>query len=146
MSNSCNHNTANHHDEYKATKIDYLEIDEHPSDNKIMQRIEHCVVNYISNDSYSFKKFNLSRDHAVWDEQGRLRINTEANYLSKVSIETSQNHALLWTLISFFYQRFQKGIKHQMKIRELYYHFKHLKILNSINDVSRAIFSLVMLE
>ena len=125
--------------------VEFLEIDAYCSNRKIIQRIEHLLVDYFRK-SFCFDKLRLDRKYSVWDEMGRVRVNKNQVFASDLQVNTSTNHAGLWLLISFVYERIVCGKMDELKIREVYYMFKDKNVYNSVNGVSRLIFSLVICQ
>eukprot|EP01083_Nonionella_stella_P024462 67519_1 len=101
----------------------YLVIDNNVSRDKILQRIEHVLMDYaISNDVNLINQYRMTRNRsdAEWDSFGRIRISIHSNK-STLSIDNSRRHAGFWRVLCFIYEKVSNPFFDTISNRELYY-------------------------
>eukprot|EP01083_Nonionella_stella_P180706 645071_1 len=95
----------------------YLVIDNNVSRDKILQRIEHVLMDYaISNDVNLINQYRMTRNRsdAEWDSFGRIRISIHSNK-STLSIDNSRRHAGFWRVLCFIYEKVSNPFLTSMK-------------------------------
>lgn len=128
------------HDPDDAT---FLVIDHHAPTRKIIQRIEHIVVDYLRDPYDGAAAFSFPFMLTKY----RIRINKRALSRSYQSAARARSHACMWRVLSFIYERLQSNQTHTMTNRELYYSLlEQAKLFGTQQEVDKMVFSSVSIS
>ena len=110
----------------RQNPIEYLEINAHATRYKVLQRMERAVFDYVES-KFKMRKYPMDRMEAVWDNFGRVRINTSSMTISKLSKKSWKEHERRTVVLSYLYKRLKTNTNaHNISIRALFYRFPDL--------------------
>lgn len=123
----------------------YLIIDKNASQDEKIKRMEVVLINYFKKD-FGFKFSRSDQNTSIWDNKGRVRIDTTIQEISDVE-ENATFHAAALTVLYFIYQRAKAKKYDLVHTNTLYHKLPDAKILfSSQNEIDEVILSLVSIQ
>lgn len=139
-----------------------LVIDPNAPVAKIKRRILNLLLEYVKGDRdetdeefeekwpFTLYKYKMHRRDAIWDSQGRLRIDKDKRSTSSLNEHKSLPHVRFWVVLTFIWKhinKIQAGEAQSISSRELYYKLCETegigKLFKIQNDVDKMVLSSV---